>query len=314
MTQSNVFVVIPCLNEAESIRATIQEIRSVVPESIIAVVDNGSTDQTVNVARSENVTVLHEPLKGKGYAVRHGFVRIPDSCDVVFITDGDDTHSIEPLREALTLIREGGFDMIVGRRVPEEMSGSNRSESFRFGHNLGNFLLTRTFRTFFPVPISDTLSGWRLMSRGFVMSFTGGDSGFEIETELNAHAYLLKCPVTEVVVPYRGRGEESYSKLNTFGDGFRILRKNLKLFRSERPYIAFSITAAPWALVSALLLLRSLTDYFDTGLVPHFPSLVVSVGSFLVAALLWVTGMILERVRISREAFARYIYSTSFNR
>lgn len=314
MNPSNVFVVIPCLNEAESIRATIREIRSVVPEATIAVVDNGSTDKTVEVALSENVTVWHEPLKGKGYAVRHGFVRIPKSCDVVFITDGDDTHSIEPLREALTLVRERGFDMVVGRRITQDVKETNRSQSFRFGHNLGNILLTRTFRTLFPVPINDTLSGWRLMSRGFVMSFTGGDSGFEIETELNAHAYLLKCPVAEVVVPYRGRGEDSHSKLNTFGDGLRILRKNLRLFRSERPNIAFSITAAPWALVSALLLFRALVDYFETGLVPRFPSLVVSVGSFLVGALLWVTGMILERVRISREAFARYIYSTSFNR
>lgn len=314
MSRQDVFVVIPCLNEAESIRATIREIRLVVPKAIIAVVDNGSTDKTVEVAVSENVTVWHEPLKGKGYAVRHGFVRIPDSCDVVFITDGDDTHSIAPLEEALRLVRENGYDMVVGRRVPEAVVDPNRSESFRFGHNVGNTLLTRTFRTLFPVQINDTLSGWRLISRGFAMSFTGGDSGFEIETELNAHAFLLKCPVAEVAVPYRGRGEESFSKLNTFRDGFRILRKNLKLFRSERPYIAFAITALPWAIVSALLLLRSLVDYFDTGLVPHFPSLVASVGSFLMAALLWVTGMILERVRISREAFARYIYSTSFTR
>jgi glycosyltransferase involved in cell wall biosynthesis len=314
LKKQDVFVVIPCLNEAESIRATIREIRSIVPEAIIAVVDNGSTDKTVEVALSENVTVWNEPIKGKGYAVRHGFVRIPDSCDVVFITDGDDTHSIEPLREALRLVREHGYDLVVGKRVPDEVKDSTRSESFRFGHNIGNILLTRTFRTLFPVAISDTLSGWRLMSRGFVMSFAGGDSGFEIETELNAHAFLIKCPVAEVDVPYRGRGEESFSKLSTFKDGFRILRKNLKLFRSERPYIAFSITALPWAIVSAILLLRSLVDYFDTGLVPHFPSLVASVGSFLMAALLWVAGMILERVRMSREAFARYVYSTSFSR
>ena len=146
------------------------------------------------------------------------------------------------------------------------------------------------------------------------MSFTGGDSGFEIETELNAHAFLLRCPVAEVDVPYRGRGEESYSKLRTYRDGVRILRKNLKLFRSERPSLAFNITAAPWALVSAILLVRSMADYFRIGVVPHFPSLVISIGSFLVAALLWIAGMILERVRISREAFARYIYSTSFTR
>ncbi|MEI9907398.1 MAG: hypothetical protein WDO06_05425 [Actinomycetota bacterium] len=150
------------------------------------------------------------------------------------------------------------------------------------------------------------------MSRGFVKSFAGGASGFEIEAELNAHSYLLKCPVAEVVVPYRGRGEESFSKLRTYRDGFRILRKNLKLFRSERPSLAFNITAAPWAILSVILLIRSLRDYFSDGLVPHFPSLVVSVGSFLSAALLWVTGMILERVRINREASARYIYSTSF--
>lgn len=310
----NVFVVIPCLNEENSIQKTIREIRMILPQSIIAVVDNGSSDKTVDVALNENVLVWNEPLKGKGYAVRHGFVRIPPNCDTVFMTDGDDTYSIAPVVKALSLIRDAGFDMIVGNREPLKDEETNRDRTFRLGHNLGNKFLTRVFQILFPVPIDDTLSGWRVMSRGFVMSFTGGASGFEIETELNAHAYLLKCPVGEVDVLYSGRGDKSFSKLRTYRDGFRILRKNLHLFRSERPHLAFSFTAFPWAILSTFLLVRSLMDYFQTGLVPHFPSLVASIGSFLLAALLWVTGMILERVRMSREAIARSMYMSSFNR
>ena len=307
-----VFVIIPCLNEETAIQNSIRQIRKCVPEAVIAVVDNGSTDRTVELALQEKVHVWHEPMQGKGYAVRHGLARIPNDCDVVFITDGDDTYSAEPITQALELVRSGGYDMIVGARKMVKAGSSDRGDAFRIGHTLGNKFLTGVFHTLFPVPITDAQSGWRVMSRGFARSFTGGASGFEIETELNAHAYLLKCAVKEIPVEYRGRGEESFSKLKTYSDGFRILRMNLKLFRAERPYAAFVITALPWTLLSAVLLFRSLSDYLDTGLVPRFPSLIASIGSFLVASLLWVTGMILERVRISREAIARTSYAAAF--
>ena len=310
---NSVFVIIPCLNEVSAIQKTIRGVREFLPDAAIAVVDNGSTDRTVELALQEKVHVWHEPMQGKGYAVRHGLSRIPNDCDVVFITDGDDTYSAEPINEALELVRSGGYDMIVGARKMASEGAAARGSAFRIGHTLGNKFLTGVFHTLFPVPITDAQSGWRVMSRGFARSFTGGASGFEIETELNAHAYLLKCAVKEIPVEYRGRGEESFSKLKTYSDGFRILRMNLKLFRAERPYAAFVITALPWTLLSAVLLFRSLSDYLDTGLVPRFPSLIASIGSFLVASLLWVTGMILERVRISREAIARTSYAAAFN-
>ena len=311
MKTNQIFVIVPCLDEESSIKQTIREIRRFLPDSSIVVVDNGSKDHTREIARSEGVKVLVEPKKGKGFAVRNALSRMPSDCDVVFITDGDDTYSAEPVLEAVSLIRDAGYDMIIGKRESNSEDESPRGKIFRLGHATGNRLLTRVFRLLFPVEITDTLSGWRVMSRGFAKSFTGGASGFEIETELNAHAYLLKCGVKEIPVLYKGRGKESYSKLKTIPDGLRILRMNLHLFRSERPYFAFVLTALPWSLMSLFLLLRSLNDYFRTGLVPHFPSLIAGIGSFTVSALLWVTGMILERVRMSREASARALYSAS---
>jgi hypothetical protein len=146
------------------------------------------------------------------------------------------------------------------------------------------------------------------MSSGFVRSFSGGASGFEIEAELNAHAYILNCAVGNVNVRYSGRELNSNSKLRTYSDGYRILLMNLRLFRSNRPQVAFSLLASPWLIASAVLVLRALIAYFDTGLVLQFPSLIAGVGSFMVAALLFVTGMILQRVKTIREVILLNAY------
>ena len=147
------------------------------------------------------------------------------------------------------------------------------------------------------------------MSPGFVRSFNQINGGFEIETELNAHAYLLKCAVIEVEVDYFARVEGSISKLATYKDGLRILRSNLKLFRSERPYLAFSILGAPWFILSLALIGTGVTEYWSTGLVPHFPRLVAAFTLFIVSSLLWVSGMVLERIRINREIIVRFAYN-----
>ena len=146
------------------------------------------------------------------------------------------------------------------------------------------------------------------MSRGFVNSFLGGASGFELETELNAHVYLLECSVKEIDIPYLGRADGSDSKLRTYRDGWKILRMNLIILKNERPNLVFKLISAPWFVTSLLLMLRVSTDYVETGLVPKFPSLITAVGAFLIGVIYWATGMILERVRIQRVTFARFVY------
>jgi glycosyltransferase involved in cell wall biosynthesis len=305
----NALVIIPCHNEELSIAATIKSVRRSIENPAIWIIDNLSTDLTAKIASDLGATVLCSPQPGKGYAVRHAFNRINSDFDVVIMIDGDDTYGTQSFKTGIDLVLGKGFDMVVGNRVMVESNDGTRSPAFRAGHGPGNFLLSKLFKILFGVEIVDTLSGWRVLSLGFVKSFTGGATEFEIEAELNVHAYTLKSPVTSIPITYSGRHIGSSSKLRTYRDGLKIFKKQLQLFRSERPLIAYSCLGVPWLVSSILLLTKVLTNYFATQLVLKFPSLIAAVGCFIVASLFWVTGMILEKVRLIRVAQARSIYS-----
>ena len=161
-----------------------------------------------------------------------------------------------------------------------------------------------------PSPILDSLSGFRVMSSNFVKSFPGGASGFEIETELNAHSYLISASVTNIDVLYRGRGENSASKLRTYSDGFKILRTNFELFRNNRPQLAFSIFALPWFLLGMVLTIYVGLKFLETGLVLQFPTFIAGVGCLTVSALLFTSGIILERIKLARVNASRFQYNS----
>jgi glycosyltransferase involved in cell wall biosynthesis len=308
---SKIAAIIPCYNEEASIMSTIEAIRVELPDSLIIVVDNGSTDDTIKKAKSAGAKVLQEPLRGKGFAVRRGFSSLPSDVEAIFLVDGDGTYEITPIHLAIPKILYEGFDMVVGKRVVQESSHLKKSGEFRLGHASGNKVLSYLFTKLFNVNLTDTLSGWRLFSAGFVKSFPGGASGFEIEAELNAHSYTLAAAVVEIPVKYRERIAGSESKLRTYKDGWLILRRNLSLYRNERPSIAFNFLALPWVVVSLLLGYPVISEYLETNLVPKFPSLIAAVGAFIIASNLWVTGMILERLRLQRVAMARFHYRSA---
>ena len=303
-------VIIPCLNEEVSIAKTITKIKLVENDANIIVIDNGSIDKTVEEANKAGAKVLHEPKKGKGYAIRRGLNSLPKNTDAVFMVDGDNTYDVSKLREAIDLILNRGYDLVIGVRKTEDNSVLE-SKEFRFGHSLGNKFLTKLFKFLFKIKISDTLSGWRVMSKGFVDSFPGGDSEFEIEAEINAHAHTINASVVEIPVNYYARDLASQSKLRTYRDGWAIFRRNLRLYKSEKPTIAYNLLALPWFAVSVALIWIVLSGYFQSGLVPKFPSLIAGVGCFIIACNLWVTGMILEKVRLQRVALARFVYMSS---
>jgi len=303
----NLWVILPTLNEEQSVLPTIRKILTVAPWANIVVVDNGSSDQTVEVALSAGVILLREPQKGKGYAIRKGLTVVPATAEAIFLTDADDTYGVENLLEALSQITELGFDMVVGTRIEQETE-EGRKPVFKRGHSIGNRVLSVVSRTLHKTGINDSLSGWRVLSPGFARSFCGGASGFEIEAELNAHAYLVHAAIKNIEVKYQGRKHGSNSKLNTYRDGFRILRMNFKLFRDDRPAMAFSLFAIPWGITSAFLVGRSINEYLKLGTVPNFPSLIAGVGAFIVAGLLWITGMILQRIKQLRANIARFNY------
>lgn len=303
-------VLIPVLNEANSIARTIHSIREFIPMAHVIVIDNGSTDGTCELALSEGAVVLREPQKGKGFAIRKGFAQVPSHCSSVVMIDGDDTYGCDQLVEAIDLIEIFGFDMVVGNRVPHFTDGDDRKRVFPPAHALGNFVFSKISSLLHPSSIKDSLSGLRVMSPSFVRSFPGGASGFEIEAELNAHCYLISSSVANIDVTYRGRRENSTSKLRTYQDGFKILRANFELFRNNRPQLAFSLFAIPWLLLGLVLTIYVALKFLETGLVLHFPTFIAGVGCLTISALLFTSGIILERIKLARVNTSRFFYNS----
>jgi len=304
----SLLVIIPCFNEGVSIQETISSVLTVHPDATIVVIDNASTDDTAAKAEKFGAKVIREPRPGKGLAFKRGLSELNPKFTSVLMVDGDATYGMESLSEAITMVQEDRFDMIIGVRHESTVKSENRSQHYRRGHVTGNRILSLIFRKFFELELNDTLSGWRVFSPSFLHAFQGGNSGFELETELNAHARSLNALIGEVPVEYHGRFEGSESKLSTYRDGWKILRRNIQLIKDERPLFAFSILGLPWLATSVILFSLVLNDYLATGLVPRFPSLIAAVGSIAIAAQLWVTGMILERVKLNRNVLLQSIY------
>lgn len=238
--QPVVAVVVPCHNEESTIGQVIAGFRSVIPSCVVYVADNNSTDRTSEMARASGATVISEPRPGKGFAVRRLLADADADCFIM--VDGDNTYDPGAAPEMVMKVLRDHVDMVNGARV----STGEDPDAYRRGHALGNAVLTWIFQKLFALPLEDTLSGYRAMSKRFVKSFPSGSTGFEIEAELNAHAAIVGMPVAEVPTAYRSRPEGSNSKLNTYRDGWRILLRNLRLFRDARPNRAFFFLSVPW--------------------------------------------------------------------
>lgn len=308
-SKGSLSVIVPALNEEKTILTVINNIQKSFPDSEIIVVDNGSSDSTRELVAKTNVKLIYEPRKGKGHAMRTGFLSISEESDAIFMVDGDDTYGLEALNEAFHAITHENVDLIVGTRLIQEDSPNDRKKTFIFSHKVGNFFLSKLSQLLHPSGISDSLSGWRMMSPAFVWTFPNVSQGFEIEAELNAHAHLLGASVRNVNVKYSGRPIGSESKLNTYRDGLRIFRLKFKFFGNDRPQLAYSLISIPWMLASILLVSRSLKTYLNSGQVPQFPSLIAGVGAFLVGLLLLIAGIILERIKLLRVTILRNRFS-----
>lgn len=294
-------VILPAFNEEKTISLTIQRIKESLPKAVIVVIDNASTDSTRVIASAAKVTVLHEPRQGKGFAAQRGFdYAIANGAKTIALIDADDTYGVEEFHQAIQLVSTEGFDMVTGVRVPSERENKLDQKAqphFRFGHKAGNRLFISLSNFLLPTGIRDVFSGWRVMSQRFVASFPGDAKGFEIEAQLNSHAYSVNAAVTNINVQYFPRPLGSSSKLNTYRDGYRILRTTLRNFRNDRPVFAFSLLAVPWTIATIYFLYLPLSSYFDKGLVPYLPRFIAAIGTFLIAALLWISGVLLERMR-----------------
>ncbi|HEV8441847.1 MAG TPA: glycosyltransferase [Steroidobacteraceae bacterium] len=293
-------VLVPCLNEAAGIARVVESFRQALPDSRIYVYDNGSSDQTAAVALAAGAEVRTESLRGKGNVVRRMFADV--EADVFVMVDGDGTYHAPSAPEMIELLVSRHLDMVCGKRV------ENDGGAYRSGHRLGNRVLTGLVATLFGNRVSDILSGYRVMSRRFVKSFPALSSGFETETELTVHALDLRAPVAEVATPYRSRAQGSVSKLNTFADGWRILRTIVRLVKEERPFAFFSSVAAFLATLAILLAIPLFITFFETGLVPRVPTAILCTGLILVAVSCFACGLILDTVTRGRRELKRMHY------
>jgi len=288
-------VLIPCYNEAPSIAAVIAGFRAALPDAAIYVYDNNSTDGTAEAARAAGALVFKEDQQGKGHVVRRMFRDI--EADFFLLVDGDGTYDPGVAPEMLRLARVQKIDLVSCVRKGEG------AETYRFGHQFGNFLLTAMVKYIFGNRVRDMLSGYKLLSRRFVKSFPALSGGFDIETELTVHALELSLPIGHVIGGYKGRPAGSPSKLSTWRDGAKIFWLIAVLVKHERPMQLFSGVAGILTLAAIILGIPILTHFLATGLVPRLPTAVLATGLILMASLSLATGLILDTVtRGRREA------------
>ncbi len=293
-------VLLPCYNEEAAIAQTVAGFRAVLPGAAIYVYDNNSSDQTMAAARAAGAIVRSERMQGKGNVVRRMFADV--DADIYLMADGDATYDAEAAPALIERLIGDHLDMVVGARVHEA------ADAYRRGHVLGNRLMTGFLARLFGRSFTDIFSGYRVFSRRFVKSFPVLSGGFEIETEISVHALELKMPVSEIETRYFARLEGSVSKLNTYGDGLRILRTILTLYRIERPVLYFGTIAAVLAGAALLLSVPLVLTYAETGLVPRLPTAVLVTGLMILAALNVFTGLILDTVVRGRREIRRLAY------
>ena len=295
MSAPRVAILVPCYNEATTIAKVVGDFRRVLPNATIHVFDNNSVDGTADRALEAGAQVRAVRLQGKGHVVRRLFADV--EADVYLLVDGDDTYHADSADQLVQLVWRQGHDMAVAVRE------ATVEAAYRVGHVFGNRLLTGFLAWLFGRPCRDVLSGYRAFSRRFVKSFPVLSAGFEIETELTVHALELHMPVGEVVTPYKDRPEGSVSKLNTWGDGFRILRTIVRLFNAERPLAFYGAASMLFATTAMVLAVPLVLTWLHTGEVPRLPTAVLATGLMLVAALSATAGIVLDMVaRGRREA------------
>jgi glycosyltransferase involved in cell wall biosynthesis len=293
-------VLVPCFNEEAAVETVVADFRKALPSAQIYVYDNNSSDRTAAVARAAGAEVRSERRQGKGHVVRRMFADV--DADIYVLVDGDATYDAPSAARMIDVLLSEHLDMIVGLRV-------DRSDAaYRPGHRTGNRMLTSFLASVFGKTFRDILSGYRVFSRRFVKSFPVLSDGFEIETELSVHALELALPVAEVETPYYARPQGSFSKLNTWRDGFRILGTILKLYRSERPLRFFTAIGSFLALISLGLALPIVVTYLETGLVPRLPTAVLSMGMMIMALLSVSSGLVLDTVTRGRREMKLLAY------
>lgn len=293
-------VLIPCLNEGHTIGKVVNDFKTVLPDAVIYVYDNRSTDRTAEAARESGAIVRTESYIGKGNVVRRMFADI--EADIYVLVDGDDTYTASDAPKMIHMLIAEQLDMVNAARIAESKN------VFRPGHEKGNRILSGLVGIIFGRRFSDLLSGFRAFSRRFVKSFPSLSSGFEIEAELSVHALELRMNVAELESPYKTRPDGSSSKLSTYKDGLKVLKLIFLLIKEERPFQFFSIVSILLAVISVTLALPIISEYIDTGLVPRFPTAILCSALMILSFISFYAGLILDSITKTRREIKRLSY------
>lgn len=290
MHTKKIAVLIPCYNESRTIEKVVHDYKKVLPEADVFVYDNNSTDRTAALAESAGAIVMHEYRQGKGNVIRTMFRNI--NADCYLMVDGDDTYPAENAPDMVNLVLNKGVDMVIGDRL----SSTYFTENKRPFHNTGNRLVRFLINFLFHSNVRDIMTGYRAFSPLFVKSFPVLSKGFELETEMTIHALDKNFLLEEIPVEYRDRPAGSESKLNTFSDGIKVLKTIAALFKEYRPFLFFNILSMFLWIIALIFFLPVLLEYFETGEVLRFPTVIVSGVVAIFGTLLWVCGIILDVV------------------
>lgn len=303
-------VIIPCYNEAVTIGKVIDDFHRELPGATVYVYDNNSTDGTSRIAREHDATVRLEPRQGKGNVCRQMFRDIDAAC--YLMVDGDDTYPAESARALCDPIIAGEADMTVGDRLS---NGTYAEENKRAFHGFGNDLVRSMIKWIYGYSFEDVMTGYRAMSQPFVKTFPVLSEGFQIETELSIHAVDHRWRIKNVPVEYRDRPAGSESKLDTVGDGIKVIAMIGTLFKDYRPLKFFSLIALIFAAIGLALGIPIIVEYFHTGLVPRFPTAMLAACFMFLCGLSLATGLILDSVaKVEKKQWELQVYRTQEGR
>ena len=286
--KNKIAVLIPCYNESKTIVKVIKDYQQALPEADIYVYDNNSSDGSDKLAQEAGAIVRYETKQGKGNVIRTMFREIDADC--YLMVDGDDTYPAESAREMCNYVLENNVDMVIGDRLSSTYFKENKRPFHNFGNKLVEVLINRIFKS----NIIDIMTGYRAFSYNFAKSFPVLSKGFEIETEMTIHAIDKNFTLKEIPIQYRDRPVGSESKLNTFSDGARVVKTIATLFKEYRPTLFFNIVASLVLVVSIIMSIPVFVEYFQTGLVPKYPTLIVSSILLVISLLLYAVGIILQ--------------------
>lgn len=288
---SKIAILIPCYNEGLTIKKVINDFQRELPQAQIYVYDNNSTDDTYEIAVKEGAIVKKEPRQGKGSVIRQMFFDI--EADYYLMVDGDDTYPAEACHQLLAELKNEQADMVIGDRLS---NGTYFDENKRAFHDFGNNLVKNSINYLYQADIKDVMTGYRGFNRIFVKSFPVMSSGFQIETEFTIHALDKRFKLVEIPIDYRDRPEGSESKLNTFSDGFKVLKTIFKMCKDYKPMFFFSIWFALFFILGLLVGMPVIVEFVKTGFITKVPSAVLATGIMILSLLLLVTGFILDTV------------------